>query len=166
VRVRECLNVIRNSFRPLKKVITIISFKKQIMTNLYTINFLPIILFHILLLPFWLISSLIDDLLVILMIIHISTTFLIPLIQVIYNGWFNIDNQIYHFLKNWILIVLATLLSHGMNYINWGIASREIFDPDSVTLLIMKWEVIISISIITLMACFQIIELYKIKRKR
>jgi len=134
------------------------------MTNLYTLNFLPIILLHTLLLPFWLISSLLNELSVVLMFTHIIITFLVPLIQVMYNGWFNIDNQFYQFSKNWILIVLATLLSHGMNLCNWSIASREIIALDSFLLVIMKWEVIISISIITFIACFLRIELTKIKK--
>lgn len=142
----------------------IVSLKKKIMTNLYTLNFLPITLMHMLLLPFWLISSLFNEISVILMFSHILITYIIPLIQTLYNGWFNIDNQIYQFFKNWILIVSATLLSHGMNLINWSIASREIFALDSLPLVIMKWEVIISILIITFIACFLFNELNKIKK--
>ncbi|KKD52968.1 hypothetical protein C400_21425 [Paenibacillus sp. ICGEB2008] len=93
-----------------------------------------------------------------------GTTIIIPFCLVVINGWFNKDHNNYYFIKNWILIPISTLLSHALNYMNWGLSSQSILHPDSETLLILKWEVIISLLVVLIMSCMQQIDLNNTKK--
>lgn len=129
--------------------------------NIFTINFLPIIFFHLILLPIWLLVNVFEELWVVTILSSIGTTIIIPFFQVVINGWFNIKCNNYRFIKNWTIISISTLLSHVLNYMNWGISSQSLLKPDSETLLILKWEIIISLLIVFIMSCIQQIELIK-----
>lgn len=93
-------------------------------------------------------------------------TIIIPFCLVVINGWFNKDHNNYYFIENWILISTSTLLSHALNYMNWGLSSQSILHPDPETLLILKWEVIISLLIVLIMSCMQQIDLNNTKKSR
>ncbi|NIK80579.1 hypothetical protein FHS15_005770 [Paenibacillus castaneae] len=147
-------------------MININKLKSLIKDNIYTINFFPVVIYHLLFLPIWLLVTRFDYLWVMTFIDTICTTFIIPFLQVVFNGWYNIERKNYLFFKNTVLILSATSLSYVLHYLNWGFSSQDIMNPDTETLLVMKWSFGISLTIVVITSFIQQIELIKFKKNK
>ena len=120
--------------------------------NVFFINFVPIILIHILFLIFELlfkadsITELIFDAIV------------IPIYLVVINILYCIKHNKNILKINLILMVLSSITGIFFSYFNWGITTKLIFNPDLDTIFVYNNIVIINlILIITFSLGFQLV---------
>lgn len=121
---------------------------KIICNNIYFINFLPVIVFHLILLPIWLVPSLWG----VTIVSQIVTTLFLPYFLIELNTNHNLIRGKKLFIINWLLVSISTLVSFSLSYLNWGLASGGILNPDSETILILRWELTSSIILIFILS--------------
>jgi hypothetical protein len=57
-------------------------------------------------------------------------------------------NPLINFVFNILLIIILSLIGHGFSYINWGISTGYLKNPDRATIDILQMEYIISLIVI------------------
>jgi hypothetical protein len=72
----------------------------------------------------------------------------LPLLLIKYNYCFALKNKQKGFIINIFLIIIASILGHGLSYLNWGITTGYLTNPDLKTIGIVQFEVIISLLLI------------------
>lgn len=79
----------------------------------------------------------------------ILNTLILPIFLLVINIIY-VNKEKCNFWFSALIMLFVVLISAGIHYLNWGITSQKIFDPDAMTVGIILWlEVIIPLIIIT-----------------
>jgi hypothetical protein len=57
------------------------------------------------------------------------------------------------FIAYLLLMLLIAIVGDLTGYLNWGVSTGNLFTPDSATLLIVRWQIILSSIVVTLGWC-------------
>lgn len=108
---------------------------------------------HILFLPFWYLEKTPGTISTIEIVVG---TILIPIYLLIVSAKLLNEVSISRFVGFLLAMLLTTTVGHLIGYFNWGISTGNILNPDSITIFIIKYQMMTSSIIITvgwLVAC-------------
>lgn len=129
--------------------------------NIFFLNFFPVFVFHLILLPVWLLSDLFPSLWGVAIVSQIVTTVGLPYFLLEINMNYNLIRGKKVFIINWLLVSISTFVSFSLSYLNWAFVSGMILNPDSETILIIQWEFAISIVLILIPSTIKQIKLLR-----
>jgi hypothetical protein len=72
----------------------------------------------------------------------------LPYILIKINYRLSLKYKQKNFIFNIVLIIILSLIGHGFSYINWGISTGYLKNPDPATIGILQMEYIISLIVI------------------
>ena len=138
--------------------------KETKLSNLLLINLAPGVLIHLVLTPFWILSSPSTDWLISL--VGLIINLVLPIFLFAVNIMYNSKHQRCGFLTNMFFSLSAMIVCNLLDYLNWGISSNSgfILKPDIET--IMMFKTVISINTVTIITGSIIIELYYLAKKK
>lgn len=112
---------------------------RKIPNNLFFINFVPVIFINIIFLILWYIRTKIDPILVGAFVPLTEMFFniiLVPLYLIYFNYRYALRNKKNSFILNLFLMLVSILINNAFSYMNWGISSGLLLNPDYVTVAI------------------------------
>lgn len=101
---------------------------------------IPIIV-HILCLPFWFTEKNPGNVAIFEMILEI---FIVPVYLILISSKYVTTFSLRKFLELFFLMIGISVLGNLIFYFNWGISTGKLLMPDSETILILKYQIIIS----------------------
>lgn len=101
---------------------------------------IPIIV-HILCLPFWFTEKNPGNMAIFEMILGI---FIVPVYLILISFKYVTTFSLRKFLELFFLMIGISILGNLIFYFNWGISTGKLLMPDSETILILKYQIIIS----------------------
>lgn len=116
---------------------------------MFWLNILPVVV-NILFLPFWFIEEKVDFITkgTISFVEMIFNAFIVPVFLLIINFYTlkKINKPIW---QHYIIMIITAIISGAICYINWGINSGNLLNPDGMTVALTQLIIIISVTIIT-----------------
>jgi hypothetical protein len=74
----------------------------------------------------------------------------IPLLLLKVNYRFSLKTKQKVFILDIFLVIIASMIGHGLSYLNWGITTGYLKEPDPATLGIVQLQVIIGLIVIVI----------------
>ena len=125
--------------------------------NLVYLNLIPVVIIHLLILPFWFMGDTIFK----TNVTGIETVvdlIILPLLLFIINIIYTIRNKRYLFIMQIVLMVIGAFIGNYMHYFKWGVASGQLFSPDIKTVeLLWLFTKINTVSIVVIGLLVQIV---------
>lgn len=118
---------------------------KKMFNNMILMNFIPILLIHLILLPFWLIGNieLTTHITIMEMIIDIIV---VPIYLIVVNLRYSLKTEKTLILNNFIFMVIGAFLSCGLHYLNWGVSTNLLLlNPDGETIYFFKLFLVLNL---------------------
>ncbi|MCX8075117.1 MAG: hypothetical protein N2749_05975 [Clostridia bacterium] len=126
------------------------------MKEIIKINFLPVIIIHLVFFAIILICKylFIDYLNYIIGAKLIVSLFVVPFALILVNDEYARRYGIRDFIPNIFIMIFAIFLNMLMSYFNWTIGTNELLNPDNIIIVMMAWEIIVGTVVVSAIGFF------------